>query len=76
MAVTDQLRYTGGMTTNPLHDVVPARARKYVYAIVAFAAIAVGAWEASQGDVGTFIASLVTALVTAMAASNTPANAG
>ena len=58
------------MTTNPLHDVVPAEARKYVYAIVAFAAIAVAAWEGSQGDVETFIGSLVTALVTAMAASN------
>lgn len=56
---------------NPLADLIPAKARKYVYGIVALLALGFAAWQASEGDVQTFIGSLITALVTALAASNT-----
>jgi len=59
--------------TNPLTDIIPAAARKYVYAVVTLAALALAAWQASDGNLETFIGSLVTALVTALAASNTSA---
>lgn len=59
------------MNKNPLLDVVPPKARKYVYAVVALAALVFGAWQVSQGDIQLFIGALVTALVTATAASNT-----
>lgn len=58
---------------NLLTDVIPAKARKYVYAAVTLAALIWGAFEASQGDWRVFTGSLITALVTATAASNTPA---
>ena len=54
-----------------LTDVIPAKARKYVYAAVTLAALIWGAFEASQGDWRVFTGSLITALVTATAASNT-----
>ena len=55
---------------NPLTDVIPAKARKYVYALVTLAALVYGAIEASNGDTRTLIGSLIAALVTALAASN------
>ncbi len=58
---------------NILTDVIPARYRRYVYAAVTLAALVWGAWEASQGDWQVFVGSLISALVTATAASNTPA---
>ncbi len=56
---------------NVLTDVIPARYRKYVYALVALAALIWGAWEASQGDWQVFAGGLIAALVSATAASNT-----
>lgn len=56
---------------NVLVDVIPAHARKYVYAAVTLAALVWGAYEASQGDWQVFTGTLIAALVTATAASNT-----
>lgn len=56
---------------NVLTDVIPAKARRYVYAVVTLAALIWGAFEASQGDWRVFVGSVITALVTATAASNT-----
>jgi hypothetical protein len=64
------------VTANPLSllaDVIPARARKYVYAVVATALFVYSIWEASNGDLRTFGVSLGSALVAALAAANTPA---
>lgn len=55
-----------------LTDILPARWRKYVYAVVALAALVWGVWQASGGDWQLFVGGLITALVTATAASNTP----
>ena len=64
------------VTANPLSllaDVIPAKARKYVYAIVATALFVYGLWEVAAGDVKSFLIALGTAAVTALAAANTPA---
>lgn len=57
--------------SNPLHDIVPARFRKQVYAVIALAALAFGLWQAAQGDWAVFVGSVLTTLATATAASNT-----
>lgn len=57
--------------TNPLNDIVPAKYRKQVYALIALAAIVFGAWQASEGNIELFIGSLIVALSHATAASNT-----
>lgn len=56
---------------NLLQDVIPASARKYVYAAVTLAALVWGVYEASDGDWKKFVGGLVVALTTATAASNT-----
>lgn len=56
---------------NPLTDLIPARARKYVYALAALALVVYAAWQASGGDWRAFAASLAVALVPGLAASNT-----
>ena len=56
---------------NPLVDLIPAKYRKYVYAIATAAALIFGVWQASNGDWTVFAASLVTALTTGLATSNT-----
>lgn len=58
---------------NVLTDLIPANARKYVYAIVALAALVYGAWQAAGGDWKAAVASLVGAAVTALAHANTNA---
>jgi len=55
---------------NPLTDVLPPKARQYVYAAVTLAAIGWGAWQVSGGDWQEFAGALIAALVTATAASN------
>lgn len=35
---------------NPLTDVLPPEVRKYVYAVLALAALALAAYKASEGD--------------------------
>lgn len=65
------------MTVNPLSllaDVIPAHARKYVYALAATALFVYGLWEVSAGDLRSFLVSLGSALVAALAAANTPAS--
>lgn len=64
------------MNVNPLSllaDVIPAKARKYVYAVVATALFVYSLWEVSGGDVKSFLIALGSAAVTALAAANTPA---
>lgn len=56
---------------NPLYDVIPEKARKYVYAALFLAALVYGVVQASDGDWGTAVGSLITALIGATAASNT-----
>jgi len=57
--------------TNPLIDVIPAAARRYVYAAVALAALLFGAYQASDGDWAEFVGAVIATLVSATAASNT-----
>lgn len=56
---------------NPLTDVLPPQVRKYVYAILALAALVWSAYTASHGDWGQFVGSLIVSLTGATAASNT-----
>lgn len=56
---------------NPLNDVLPARARKVLYAVLFVLALAFAAWQASDGDWVEFAGGLITALFGATAASNT-----
>lgn len=58
---------------NPLTDVIPPRARKYVYAAVSLAALCLAGWEASQGEWTAFAAYIIGGLSSAMASSNTDA---
>lgn len=63
---------------NPLSllaDVIPAKARMYVYALAATALFVYSLWEVSGGDVRSFLIALGSALVAALAAANTPAPA-
>jgi hypothetical protein len=61
------------MPSNPLTDVVPARARKYVYAVLSLAALALAGYQATNGDWVQFVVYLVGALTGATAASNVAA---
>lgn len=58
---------------NPLNDVLPARARQVLYAILFVAALAFAAYQASEGDWLVFAGGLVTSLLGALAASNVTA---
>ena len=58
---------------NVLTDVIPAKARKYVYAVIALASLVWGVYEASDGDWQKFVGGLIVALTSSMAASNTHA---
>lgn len=62
------------MATNPLTDLIPATARKYVYGLVVLAALVFGAWQVAGGDIETFVGALITALVSGLALSNVPQN--
>ena len=59
------------MPDNPLTDVLPARVRKIVYAVLFVAALVVACYQASEGDWWEFVAALLTSLTGATAASNT-----
>lgn len=54
-----------------LVDVIPAKARKYVYAALTLAAIVYGVWQASDGDWGKVIGATIVALINGMATANT-----
>lgn len=62
------------MVTNPLTELIPPTARKYVYGLAVLAALVLATWQASQGDWAVFTGALLAALVPALAASNTPAS--
>lgn len=55
---------------NPLFDIIPAKGRKYVYALVGLAALVWGAWQAADGDWKVVVGSVVTALVAGLAHAN------
>lgn len=61
---------------NPLTDVIPAKARKYVYAAIALLALLYTVWSAANGDWTQFVGGLVVALSHSTAASNTDAPEG
>jgi hypothetical protein len=62
--------------TNPLTDVLPAKARQIAYALLFVMALMFAAWQAADGDWLKALGLLVTSLLGAMAASNTPAPEG
>lgn len=55
---------------NPFFDVIPAKARRYVYAAVALFMIGWGAWQAADGDWKVAVGALVTTLTAALAHAN------
>lgn len=59
------------MSSNPLTDVLPAKARKYLYAALFVASIGFAAWQAADGDWAEFAGALIVALFGATATSNT-----
>lgn len=61
------------MATNPLNDVLPAQVRKYAYAVAFLALLVFTAVQTAQGDLLVALGSLLTSLVTLLAASNTDA---
>ena len=58
------------MIQNPLTDILPPKARKYFYAVGFLAALALGAYKASQGDWIEFTGLLLGSLGFGTAASN------
>lgn len=61
---------------NPLTDVLPPQVRKYVYALLALAALALAAYKGSEGDWFEFAGLLLGSLGFTTASSNTPAILG
>lgn len=60
--------------SNPLTDVLPAKARKILYAVLFVLALGFAAVQAADGDVWEAVAGVVTALYGAMATANTKSN--
>jgi hypothetical protein len=60
--------------SNPLTDLIPSRARKYVYGLAALAGLVFSLYQASEGDWETFAGSMFATLVPLLAASNTATN--
>lgn len=60
-------------TSNPLTELIPAKARKYVYGVAALLALVYSIFQASEGDWKVFVGSLFATLVPLLAASNTVA---
>lgn len=58
---------------NPLTDVLPAQARKVLYALAFLALLVFTAIQASDGDWWEAVGSLLASLVPLLAVSNTPA---
>ncbi len=58
-----------------LTDVLPPKARKYVYAVGALTLVGIAGYEASQGDILKTIVFVLTTLGFGMAASNTDVKA-
>lgn len=60
---------------NPLENAIPAKYRKYAYAVGFVGSLAYGAYEAAGGDLKQAIPGFVGAVLAALAASNTPTDA-
>ena len=56
--------------SNPLSDVLPARVRLVVYAVVFVAGLVLAAWQAAEGDWVAFAVLLTGSLTGALAGSN------
>jgi hypothetical protein len=54
-----------------LTDLIPAKYRKVLYGILTLVAFGYGLWQASDGDWNQFAAAVITALIGALATSNT-----
>lgn len=61
---------------NILNDIIPARYRQVVYALITLLALVWSVYEVSDGDWKKFVGGLIVALTTATAASNTPTDSG
>lgn len=55
-----------------LTDLIPARYRRQVYALLTLAATVFAVYQASDGDWAAFVAGVLTALTGGMARANTP----
>lgn len=58
---------------NFLVDIIPPKARRYVYGGLSLLALIYGAWQAAGGDWRAALTSLVTSAATALAHANTSA---
>lgn len=56
---------------NYLVDLMPAKYRKYLYAVLSAAVAVYGIWQAVEGDWTQFTVSLVTTLTGVLATANT-----
>jgi len=54
-----------------LTDLIPAKARKYVYGVLFLVAFGYGLWQANDGDWKQVVAAALPVLVGALAVSNT-----
>lgn len=55
---------------NPLNDVLPAKARLVIYALVFLAGLVLAAWQAAEGDWVAFGVLVTGSLTGALAGSN------
>lgn len=58
------------LPNNPLTDVLPSKARKYIYALAFLGLLLYSAWQGAEGDWAEAIGAFLTAFVPLMAASN------
>ena len=58
--------------SNPLTDLIPARYRKYLYAVAFVAGIVLAAYQANGGDWRATVGYLIGAVLAALAHGNTP----
>ena len=58
------------MASNPLTEVLPARVRLVVYAVVFVVGLILAAWQATEGDWVAFAVLLTGSLTGALAGSN------
>ena len=60
------------VSSNPLRDLLPPKVRQVLYGFVFLALLAWGAWNASNGDVGSAVFGFLTSLAPLLAAGNLP----
>lgn len=60
---------------NALIDLIPAKGRKYLYAVLSGAVAVYGIWQAVEGDWTQFGVSVVTSVTALLATANTYAGA-